>query len=304
MKASEIKNISFSKGAFGYRTEDVHAYLEEVAEFVAELQKKYDILLRESEELKKENQHMHTEEDSIKDIIVNAQKFSTSITEDAKKKAAQLMADAEKKANKFLKDAKEKSDNLVNDASDKSHRMISEATEKANRLEKESVANADKMGKESKKMADIEERRLKAMQKEVSAFKANLLNIYKAHLDLITKLPEIEETEAEEPKNALKEEKTQKKKKADTENEFATKQIITEDQNLQSGSLRKESKPAAKRTPFKITVTENPKDKKEEKIDAKQIAEEQEKDAMFHSRFGELKFGTHMNIDLSKYNEK
>ena len=59
--------------------------------------------------------------------------------------------------------------------------MINEAREKA-----------DGMMREARHEFESETHRLKTMKKEVSDFKARLLDLYKSHLDIITKIPEFD----------------------------------------------------------------------------------------------------------------
>lgn len=304
MKANEIKNKSFDKSAFGYKTDEVHEYLSEVAVYAELMERKVADLTNQIASLNKKLDEYRADEESMKSIIVSAQKVSSSVLNEAKGKAAAMTEEAENKKNAMLAEATMKTTAMISEAEDKSKKMVADATVKAARIAKEAEESSNSMLENAKSKAAVEEAKLKRMQKEVSSFKSTLLSIYKTHLDLITKLPEIKESPKEEPRSSESESATEPNKAQKTTVE-QPKQVNT------AVELKPTEKPEAKKTvevlsseskeeiakkmekenmgkttvfdnksPFKITITEKETtpEKKAEKPD-------------FKSRFGELKFG-------------
>ena len=103
---NEIRNVNFRKSNFGgYRAEDVEAFIDEV-------QLSYDSLLKENAELLKRLESLtgkleeyQTEEDSIRNALMNAQKVGDASLRDAKHKAEIILKDATIKAEKIVSNA-------------------------------------------------------------------------------------------------------------------------------------------------------------------------------------------------------
>ena len=250
MTVNELRNKSFDKGAFGYKAEEVHLFLNEMADYLETLERQNMELEGKITTLNNQLAEYTNNEDSMKDIIVSAQRISTTVVQEAKEKAQQI----------------------VSEAQIKSSSIVSEATMKSAKMLKEAEAKAESMVAQSRDQAEIEKHRLDTMQKEVSKFKSNLLSIYKAHLDLITKLPEVKPEAAQQQERPRRAERTveQSPESAPAEKPREKKAEAAD-------------KPTAAdfggTTPFKIVITEKDSPKaKSERSD-------------FKSRFGELKFG-------------
>lgn len=164
MNAKEISAQRFDKSAFGYKVDEVDAYLNEVAAVVneltvqnTELQNKLEILATKLEEYRQD-------ENSMKEALIGAQKLGNNI----------------------LKEAREKADEIITEAQAKGDTIIREATESSQKT----LASV-------KKDIEKEQHTLLLTQREVSNFKSKLLALYKSHLDTITSIPEIKEKDSE-----------------------------------------------------------------------------------------------------------
>lgn len=286
MKPSEIRSFIFDKGAFGYKPEEVENCLNDIADFVESMQKEYAQAQKEIQELKDRMNHLHEDEESIKQIIVSAQRLSSTVTNEAKDKAQEMMDNAKKESERILAEAAEKSKTIV-----------SEAEERAKRIEKELVEAPKKMAQEAEAKANAEEKRLHTLQKEVSEFKASLLTLYKKHLDLVTQLPEKEEPA---PKKESEEVASKGKEISSTAPVAPAAQKIEAINEMpkpkEETAAKKVEKEAVKPTPFKITITEKKPKEKDPLEESKQDSLRQMKeDEKFHSRFGELKFGSNFS---------
>lgn len=161
MNASDIKDFVFNKSAVGgYKVSDVRGCLKEISEYVLSLEEKNYNLDRENKSLKSKLSEVEKSQDEIKDIMISAQDFKRKILQEAEDKTNELVLQAKEKAKKIEMEAEQSS------------------TEKIEKLSKK---------------YDAKVAQLNMLKKEVSSFKMKLLEIYRAHLDLITKLPEINE---------------------------------------------------------------------------------------------------------------
>lgn len=98
----DITNKRFEKGAFGYKADEVDAYMSLVAEELArvlnernEFEKKMNALADKLEEYRKE-------ESSLSAVLLGAQKLGDSIVKEAKNKAELMIRDAGIKSDKML----------------------------------------------------------------------------------------------------------------------------------------------------------------------------------------------------------
>lgn len=100
LTTDEIINKKFDKSTFGsgYKPEEVDAFLSEIAtefealcEEKAEAEEKLEILAEKLEEYR-------ANEDSLRTVLIGAQKLGDSIIRDAKGKAEVIISDAEKNA--------------------------------------------------------------------------------------------------------------------------------------------------------------------------------------------------------------
>lgn len=163
MNASDIKNFVFSKSAVGgYKVSDVKGCLKEISEYVLNLEEKIYKLDRENKALKVKLLEAEKTQDEIKEIMISAQDFK----------------------HKILKEAE-----------DKTNELVFQAQEKAKAIESDAQTKSDEQIKQANKELELKKIQLEELQKKVSDFKLKLMEIYKAHIDLITRLPEINETQ-------------------------------------------------------------------------------------------------------------
>lgn len=149
----DISNRKFEKAAFGYKPEEVDAFLSEIVA-------SYNLMYQEknaAEEklivLAEKLEEYRANEDSLKTVLLGAQKLGENIVRDSKAKAEVLLSDAE------------------------------------NQVKQVFAESESKIVKEKETLAMI--------QKETSEFKKQLLAMYRQHLELISLMPETNETSEE-----------------------------------------------------------------------------------------------------------
>lgn len=103
----EIRTVTFDKAVRGYRTEDVDAFLQQVAEQMEQLtaekedkEQKLYILAQKIEEYRKD-------EDNLKTALLNAQCMGENVIKEAKQKAESILREAGIKAEDITRAATE-----------------------------------------------------------------------------------------------------------------------------------------------------------------------------------------------------
>lgn len=209
MTPSELREYEFKgAGRNAYKADDVDIFFGEVA--VA-----YEKLFRENAELVKRVglladrlEQFKNDEDQIKQAVIGAQKAADIIikeaeasVEDSKIEAEAILAAAKGEADIIKSDAEKQaiadSELLLSIARDKAEEIINKAKEEAHGILIEANDSAkDTVGAATRTITS-ESIHYEMLKKEVSDFRASILAQYKAHIEMISKLPELAVEEAE-----------------------------------------------------------------------------------------------------------
>lgn len=208
MTPSELREYEFKgAGRNAYKSDDVDNFFGEVA--VA-----YEKIFRENAELVKRVglladrlEKFKQDEEQIKQAVIGAQKAADIIikeaensVEDSKAEAEAILAAAKGEADIIKADAEKQaiadSDLLLSIARDKAEEIINKAKEEAHGILIEANDSAkDTVGAATRTITS-ESLHYEMLKKEVSEFRASILSQYKAHIELISKLPELAVEEA------------------------------------------------------------------------------------------------------------
>ena len=122
--------------------------------------------------------------DMLKSALINAQRMGENVIREANQKSEEILHRANLRGDDIIRDANE----LLQKASDRADEIINEANEK--------------------KLA--QEREYDRVRLEVTRFKSDVLNLYRSHVESLSRLPEFqkEEPEAAEPAVEEKAEET------------------------------------------------------------------------------------------------
>ena len=209
MTPSELREYEFKgAGRNAYKSDDVDLFFGEVAVAYeklyrenAEYAKRISLLADRLEKLKKD-------EDQIKQAVIGAQKAADIIVkeaemsvEDSKVEAEAILAAAKGEAEIIKSDAEKQaiadSDLLLSIARDKAEEIINKAKEEAHGILIEANDSAkDTVGAATRTITS-ESIHYEMLKKEVSDFRASILAQYKAHIEMISKLPELAVEQAE-----------------------------------------------------------------------------------------------------------
>lgn len=102
LNAQEIVEKKFEKAAFGYRTEEVEHYLQEVSTSFNKMQNEKIQLERKLEVLAEKIEEYRADEDSMRAAILDARKLGSSIVQEARAQADQILANADAQSAKVI----------------------------------------------------------------------------------------------------------------------------------------------------------------------------------------------------------
>ena len=172
----DVRSVQFEKNLRGYRTEDVDHFLDKVetqlgqdAEQIEALRKQIADLTAENETLRRNMQSYEADGDMLKSALINAQRMGENVIREANQKAEDILHRANLRGDDIIRDANE----LLQKASDRADEIISEANDK--------------------KLA--EEREYDRVRLEVTRFKSDVLNLYRTHVESLSRLPEFQQKE-------------------------------------------------------------------------------------------------------------
>lgn len=193
MTPAQLKQYEFKAvGRNAYKADEVDSFLAEVLI-------SYEKIYRENGELIKRISLLADRLQQIKNDeanAMNAQKSADIITKDAenileaaRNKAALIKSDAEKQAiadsELLLSMARDKAEDIMKKAKEKAHGILIAANDSASNT----VGAANRTITSESIHYDM-------LKKEVSEFRSSILAQYKAHIELISKLPELAVQEA------------------------------------------------------------------------------------------------------------
>lgn len=183
MNPKDITTKKFEKG-FGYKQEEVDAFMKEVAIALATAMKEKEESEAKIVKLVEKINEYRNDEDAIRDALLVAQKQGNRIIAAAKEEAAKIVSDAQAKHDALLAE-------ISNDC---------EAL-KRSQIEKIAVAIKDENDKynavvaASKAQAELQTDRLNKLKVEVSDFKKKLLIILEEQVKIASSLPELTDDE-------------------------------------------------------------------------------------------------------------
>jgi len=109
-----IKNQEFNKSVRGFDKEEVHAFLEKLAEEFERLQYDNEKLQKLNDELNEQIQEFRKIEKNLQSTLINAHESSSKAVESAKKQTQLILKEGELKAAQIIENAKTEAENIRN----------------------------------------------------------------------------------------------------------------------------------------------------------------------------------------------
>ena len=199
LSANDVREVKFSKSMSGYKQDEVDTFLDSVEEdyrkyeaFAENAQAKIDELTAEITQLK-------DSQSSIQNVLLSAQQLADKIVADARIEAEAIVLEAKANAEKATEEAKNmlyEFDAKFNEKKQAAEHKLALETEVA--LKKKEAVEAAAADAVSREQALFD--RLKI---EVAAFKNELMEQYKKHIELIAKMPDSIAMDAERAAQAV-----------------------------------------------------------------------------------------------------
>ena len=201
LSANEIRNVRFSTAMGGYKKEEVDVLLDKIEADYEQFERTLREMNSKINELKGELEESKNANGNIQNVLISAQKFADQMVQEAKVKSAEIISSAQASiekiteqekelTNAFDKKASERKDALQNDI----EKIISKAQEKQTAIEDATQGCIDR-----------QQLLFNKMKTEIAAFKAEITNKYKEHLELLSSLPDSVSSDPEEIANAVAE---------------------------------------------------------------------------------------------------
>lgn len=207
LKPNDIKTKTFDTVRNGYDPDAVNSFLAEIAKnFEEVLAENADTEAKIIKLVEKINEYRE-DEDAIKNAMIMAQKEATKTVNDAKAQARDM-----------IESAKSEQVRLAEQSASECEKIIREHKEKCAQLIKENTEVTEKKILEIRADFDNEKGAYENLKKEVTYFKANLIDLYNKQLHLIMDIPEIKE-------DVVVEEETAEPEAAETVEEEAVEAV-------------------------------------------------------------------------------
>ena len=199
----KIKEKTFqTTGRGSYRSEDVDSFMTEVSSSYERMFKENSDLIKKISILAKKVEEYRADENSLKMALLNAQKLADSIVAEAKESAKTQTDTANAEAEKVCSDAAAIADDITAKAKNEADTVLTNAKNEADTLLENAKAEAEKIVNDANRQANEilgninrkvthESLVYEMIQKEASEFKGKLVAMYKEHINLINKLPEL-----------------------------------------------------------------------------------------------------------------
>ncbi len=205
-----IQSKEFEQSVLGgYRRDEVDAFLDEVeADYRKlytennELVEKLKVCLAKIEDYKKD-------EEFLKTAIINAQKLNETTLREIEVREKEVEVSSKARAAEIISAAEEQARAILNKAEKESADAIRAAQERCRaEIDAEQAKSAQEIAA-IHAATQAEQMKLDYLHGEVSEFKNTIIELYKAHLTSISKLPDFKVEEKEEPAPVQEEVKTE-----------------------------------------------------------------------------------------------
>ena len=198
LSSKEIQEAKFSEVRKGYNQSEIDELLDKVGADYIYYENLAITQQARIEALEKEISENKSSAESINTVLISAQKLADSIIADAKSKAEQIVSDAEVEAENIKKRTKralEEIDAVLTEQREASQTEADEIIKDANR-------KAEAMMLAAKDSVAREQILFDKLKSEVAAFKKEIKESYKKHLESLSTLPDEVPFDAEQSAEA------------------------------------------------------------------------------------------------------
>ena len=207
---NQIKEKELSTAAHGYDIDETNAFLNEIADSYSAIYAENKELYRKMEILATKIVEYREQEDSIKEVLITAQKTASEVSKAAKESADKIVSESTEKAEKTVSDAKAEAEKILSSARDYVANLTKEKTEAANEIATEAEKKASsilgnakaavndmlshtktasqELITKAKEEKEYHEKLVSKLKEESDAFKASLVSLYEAQLNKLNEM--------------------------------------------------------------------------------------------------------------------
>ncbi|MDO5125780.1 MAG: DivIVA domain-containing protein [Ruminococcus sp.] len=182
LKPSNIRGKTFDTVKNGYDPDAVNSFLNEIADYIGELNQFNEDNEAKLEKLVEKINEYRADEDAIKVAMITAQKESSRIISDAEAQAAQM-----------IESAKTEQVRIAEQSADECDRIIREHKDRCAELIRENTVDTQKKIIAIRKAYEDQKDAFDKLKAEVTYFKADLTELYNKQLHLIMDIPQLSE---------------------------------------------------------------------------------------------------------------
>ena len=186
LSAIDIRESKFSKSMNGYKQEEVDILLDKIeADYIQferilkEYRAKVDNLTKEIEDFK-------VSQNSIQNVLLSAQGLADKIVNEAKEKSEEIIKNAEANIAIITAREKELSTNFEIKAQERKSNLERELSEMVSKAQ----YKADSITKAAEDSVSRQQVLFDRLKMEIAAFKTNITNKYKEHLEVLNTIPD------------------------------------------------------------------------------------------------------------------
>ena len=186
LTASEIKKIEFSKSINGFKRDEVEVFLDTVESDYLQFERIIKDYSLKIEQLEAQINDFKVSQDSIQNVLLNAQKLADQIINEAKEKSEEIVIKAEQNINVITEQEKELAKAFEIKANERKLALQKELDimiEKAN-IKSKSIMDA---AMDSVQRQQVLFDKLKL---EIASFRSSISAKYKEHLSILQEIPD------------------------------------------------------------------------------------------------------------------
>ncbi len=179
LTAQDVHAVRFERGFRGYRADGVDRFLDKAEEQLeadtgesAQLAQQIAELEDENRRLAEEIESYRADGESMKAMLINAQRLGENVIREANQRSEEIIRRASAKSDGIIREANE----LLRQTSEQAEQSVSEVIDRR----------------------QAEEREYERIRLEIARFKADVLELYRCHVESLSQQPACEKDEMDE----------------------------------------------------------------------------------------------------------